>query len=365
MLSVPYRQTREEADKGTGVRRQFGVRWVWAAMLAAAVSACEENGVEPPALRFGQSGQLVVEVVTPRLSLLSPLQPPGMGELRQTLTWRSTGAWQLFESIAYRGVVGSETTTRSPGLPGTFAAAYATLVAQIQGGTQLDLFTDDLDPDPDRICPPRDPARDTLTTRVTLRIQDEIRGEERGWTRCAKGPLGSLNPAGSGSRADPHASRVIQVSRLVHNRTLGESATSVYSRSIPFATLDKGAKPGQRGLVSQVFFGGPAAGDAPDDWGDFWAWHAGGASLPDIDWSADMVVVAADGPREEAGSELEIREISAVGEGAIIQIVEFAPGDFCSPAAVVQTPFHLVIAPRTGSAIQFREVVRERVPCGL
>ncbi len=319
-------------------------------MATAAVSACGENGVAPPMLRFGQSGQLVVEVVTPQQLLPSP----GRGELRQTLTWRSTGAWQLLESIAYRGVVGSETTTRSPGLPAAFTASYATLVTQIHGAAGLDLFIEDLDPN---LNPPCDGE-----ARVTLRIQDEIRGEERSWTRCAKGPLGSLNPAGSGP--DIHASRVIQVSRLVHDRTLGDSATSVYHQSIPFATLDQGAKPGERALVSRVFFGGPDEDDAPAGWGDFWRRHAGGASLPDIDWKADMVVVAADGARQEAGSILEIRSIVAT-EGAIIHLVELAPGDFCSPAAVVETPFHLVIAPRTGSAIQFSEVALERVPCGL
>lgn len=330
---------------------KFGVPWVWAALATAAASACEENGVEPPVVRFGQSGQLVVEVATPRQS------PPsrGQGELRQTLTWRSTGAWQLVESIAYRGVAGSETITPSPGLPAAFTASYATLVTQIHGAAGLNLFIEDLDPN---LNPPCDGQ-----ARVTLRIQDELRGEEKSWTRCAKGPLGSLNPAGSGP--DIHASRVIQVSRLVHDRTLGDSVTSVYHLSIPFATLDQGAKPGERDLASQVFLGGPEAGDAPAGWGDFWRRYAGGAFAPDIDWESDMVLVAADGARQEAGSILEIREVQAIREGAIVRVVELAPGDFCSPAAVVETPFHLVIAPRTGPAIQFGEVALERVPCGL
>lgn len=333
------------------MKGRFEVSWVWAVLVTVAVSACEENGVEPPMVRFGQSGQMIVEVATPRQFLPSP----GKGELRQTLTWRSTGAWQLFESIAYRGVVGSETTIQSPGLPAAFAAAYATLVTQIHGAPGLDLFIEALDSDLDPPC--EDEAR------VTLRIQDQIRGEERSWTRCAQGPLGSLNPAGSGP--DIHASRVIQVSRFVHDRTLGDTVTSIYSLSIPFATLDQGEKPGEPALASRVFFGGPGASDAPADWRDFWGWHGGGASPPEIDWSADMVVVAADGARQEAGSILEIREILPIRDGAIVQLVEFAPGDFCSPAAVVQTPFHLVVAPRTPSTIRFTEVTRERVPCGL
>lgn len=338
---------------------KFGVPWIRVAMLTAAAAACEENGVEPPMLRFGQSGQLVVEVVTPREFPPSP----GRGELRQMLTWRSTGAWQLVESIAYRGVVGSETTTRSPGLPAAFAASYATLVAQIHGTAGLDLFIEDLDPDLDPTCDPEErETRETHRTRVTLRIQDEIRGEERSWTRCARGSLESLDTRGSGP--DINASRVIDVSRLVHARTLGGSATSVYHNSIPFATLEQGAKPGERDLASRAFFGGPDEDDAPAEWGNFWRRHVGGAALPEINWKTDMVVVAADGTRQEAGSILEIRKIVPTG-GAIIQLVELAPGDFCSPAAVVETPFHLVIAPRTGSAVQFSEVALERVPCGL
>ncbi len=319
-------------------------------MSAAALFACGEDGVGPT-LRFGQSGQLVVEVLTPRRFVPSPAE----GELRQRLVWRSTGAWQLVESIAYRGVVGSETTTRSPGLPAAFAASYATLITQIHGVVGLDLFIDDLDPTLNPTCDGQ--------ARVTLRLQDEIRSEERSWTRCALGPLAALDPARSGP--DVHASRVIQVSRFAHHRTLGDSVPSVYSLSIPFATLEQGAMAGDRGLASRVFFGGPGARDAPASWGDFWAWHAGGAPPPDIDWSVDMVVVAADGARQEAGSVLEIREILPIRDGAIIRLVEFAPGDFCSPAAVVQTPFHLVVAPRTPATIQFSEVVRERVPCGL
>lgn len=311
-------------------------------------------------LRFGQSGQLVVEVVTPK-QLLPSL---GWGELRQTLTWRSTGAWQLFESIAYRGVVGSETTTRNPGLPEAFSGSYAEMVTHIHETPGLALFIEQLDPDRDPTCLPDEPEARVRQTRVTFRIQDEIRGEEISWTRCAQeGPLGSLNQAGSGP--DPNASRVIEVSKFVHDRTLGASATSVYHHSIPFATLDQGTKPGERDLVSRAFFGGPEAGDAPAGWGNFWGRHGDGASPPSIDWKEDMVVVAADGARQEAGSILEIREIHPTLYGAIIQLVERAPGDFCSPAAVVETPFHLVIAPRTGSAIQFTEVALERVPCGL
>ena len=315
----------------------------------AAVSACDSTIVEPN-LRFGQSGQLVVAVVTPQRGLLAD------GELRQTLTWRSNGAWQLLESIAYRGEIGSEATTRSPGIPVAFVSAYAELIAHINGTGGLGLFTDSLDMGLVPVC-------DDDQARVMLRIQDEIRRQERSWTRCSRGTLGSLNPSGSGP--DLHASRVIGVSNRIHSFTLGDSATSAFHGSIPFATLDKGAKPGELEVTPRVFFGGPGANDEPGDWRDFWRWHAGGAPAPDIDWSMDMVVFAGDGARYEAGNTIEIREIEPVLDGALVRLVEFVPGDFCSPAAVVQTPYHMVVAPRTLQHVQFADLTEERVPCGL
>ena len=268
------------------MRTKRRIQWIWTLACAVGAAACD-TGMEPePNLRFGQSGQLVVDVVTPqRLRLPSS---SAEGELRQTLTWRSNGEWQLFESISYRGKIGSETITRSPGAPVAFASAYARTVVEFNGVDGLELFIDALDPtlDPDCGFP---------HARVTLRVQDEVRSQEISWSRCARGPLGSLNPAGSGP--DVHASRVILVSGFIHDRTLGDTATSAYRGSIPFATLDKGGKPGELQLSPRVFFGGPGAEDEPADWRDFWGWHAGTRSPPAVDWSTDMVLVAGDGAR--------------------------------------------------------------------
>ncbi len=327
-----------------------GTRWVWAAACLAAVSACD-NAIVEPNLRFAQSGQVAVEVLAPQRGLLAD------GELRQTLTWRSTGAWQLFESIAYRGRIGAEATTRSPGIPGAFLAAYAELILLVNG-KELDLFKGDLNPALDPSC-----ADDE--TRVTLRIQDEIRREEQSWTRCARGPLAILNPSEAGPEPREAASRLIHAVELIHDFTLGDSATSAFYRSIPFATLDKGARPGELGVVRRVFFGGPGANDEPDEWRDFWRWHAGGAPAPDIDWSMDMVVFAGDGARREAGNTIEVRGIEPVRDGALVRLVEFVPGDFCSPATVVQTPYHVVVAPKTLEHVQFADPIEERVACGL
>ena len=338
------------------MRTKRRIQWMWTLACAVGAAACD-TGMQPePNLRFGQSGQLVVDVVTPQRVRLLSSSPDG--ELRQTLTWRSNGEWQLFESISYRGRIGSETITRSPGAPVAFASAYARTVVEFNGVDGLELFIDALDPTLDPVCVyPK--------ARVTLRVQDEVRDQETSWTRCArKGPLGSLDPAGSGP--DLPASRVIQVSKFIHDRTLGDTATSAYHRSVPFATLYKGGKPGDLQLSPRVFFGGPGAEDEPADWRDFWGWLAGTRSPPAVDWSTDMVLVAGDGARYEAGNTIEVRQIEPIRDGAIVRLVEFVPGDFCSPAAVVQTPYHLVVAPRTLTRIQFSDFLLEvRVPCGL
>ena len=346
------------------MRTKSRIPWTWVLACTTAVAACEGTGVEP-VLRFGQSGQLVVDVLTPRPFFLA--SSSGEGELRQSLTWRSNGAWQLYESISYRGDIGSETTTRSPGAPVAYAAPYARVITQINGSPgingdrRIDLFIEALDPTLDPVC---DSVQ--ATSRVTLRVQDEIRRQEVGWTRCSRGPLDALDHRGATPDPDdPFANRVIIVSELIRNGTVGASARSAYHGSVPFATIGKGEKPGDRELTHRVFFGDPGADDEPADWRDFWGWHAGAAPPPDIDWSTDMVVVAGDGARYEAGNTIEIREIEPTRDGAIVKLVEFVPGDFCSPAAVVQTPYHLVVAPRTLTHVQFADLVEERVPCGL
>ena len=106
----------------------------------------------------------------------------------------SNGAWQLFESLSYRELVGDESLTRSPGTPVAFAAAYASLITQLNESEALQ-FVATLD----QVL---DPECDPPQSRVGVLIRDDARDEERRWIRCARGPLESLDPAGSGPDTD-------------------------------------------------------------------------------------------------------------------------------------------------------------------
>ncbi len=332
-----------------GVRLRAGVAGALAALVAAGCG--DDNGTQPSNLRFGQVGEIRVSVVTP-LQL-------GAGELQQVLTWRSDGAWQLYESISYRGLLGDENTIRNPGSPNAFAAAYASLITQVNETQGLKLFIETLSQEVDPDC-------GNERSRISFQIRDDVRDEEARWTRCTTGTLGSLDPRGSGPDLD--ASRVVVSSQLAREFTQGESFRSAYDLSVPFGTLDRGEDSGATINVPMAFVqeGVVTADDtAPAGWASFWRTHTRSEGPPPpVDWSREMVVIAGVGVRPEAGDSVEVRRILPVLNGTLVEVVERIPGDFCSPASRNQTPFHIVVAPRTPPTIRFAQVQKERVPCG-
>ena len=139
------------------------------------LGAC--NGGTGPAvdtLRFAQLGEI-------RIQLIQPLQL-GVGDLQQSLTWDSSGPWQLAERISYRGILGDEQVWVSEGDPDLLAAAYAQIITQLNETVGLDLFIDELDP-------LLDPPCGLTGTRVNLTPRDEGRNEEVTWRRCTTGNL--------------------------------------------------------------------------------------------------------------------------------------------------------------------------------
>ena len=293
-------------------------------------------------LRFGQLGEI-------RIQLIEPLQL-GVGDLEQVLTWGSSGPWQLTERISYRGILGDEQVRVSKGDPDLLAAAYAQIITQLNETTGLDLFIDELDP-------LLDPPCGLTGTRLNLTIRDEGRNEEVTWKRCTTGNLKNISPVGAGP--DPQASRVVQAALLMKAATLGDEFTSEYDGSVPFSTLD-------RGEDSNAQLDGPLSFGSEAGWPEFWERHTEPGQLsPAIDFEVDQVVVAAVGLRTEAGDSVEVRRILRVGVGSLTHIRERIPGDFCSPAARNQIPFHIVVAPKTPLPMVFAEILVERVSCGL
>jgi hypothetical protein len=323
-------------------------------LLGHSVTACgDDDPTQIDTLRFGQIGEVTVSVRAPLAF------GEGVGELQQILTWGSTGPWVLKELISYRGLQGDETVTRSEGDPRAYASAYASLITQLNETEGVVLFIDDLPPELPEPCLPGESV-------VAFTIWDELRQSEITWTRCTQGSLGTLETAEAGP--DLAAGRVIQAAILVRDFTQGASFTSVYVGSIPFGTLDRGEESGAQLQESMAFLSVPVGNaKTPTGWEAFWRAHVGNPTAlpPVVDWSQEMVLVAAVGIRSEAGDSVEVRRVLQAGDGSQVSLFERVPGDFCSPASRNHFPVHIVVAPRTLEPIRFSEVETERVPCGF
>jgi hypothetical protein len=334
---------------GPGKRRNTLLPLAVTAVLA--LTGCGESGTtELDNFRFGQVGEIRIQVVTP-LAGRSGL----MGELQQSLTWNSEGPWQLFESISYRGILGDAQLRSGTVDPG----GYAELIIQLNDTPGLQLFVDELDPGLDPVCEGGD-------GRISFAVRDNLRNEESRWTRCTSEVLEKLSEASAGP--DAAAARLVTASRRARDQTLGPGATYTYSGSVPFGTLDRGEVSQVSLELPIVFLGQPGPGGdtlPPSGWEQFWKDHTGSEDPPpEVAWSEDMVVVAAVGVRQEAGDSVEVHRILQVGSGTIVELHERVPGDFCSPAFQIHTPFHIVVAPLTPPGYRFSEIKVERVPCG-
>ena len=309
--------------------------------VAAGIS-CADDGTQPDDLRFGQIGRVLIEVRAPLGT--------GVGELQQTLSWRSDGPWESAERISYRGSLGDETVARSRDDPGTLARSYASWITLINDDTPVSLF---LGAD---LHPGLDPTCGQTQSRVTVRIVDAQRADSSSWTRCASGSLGSLSAEGAGP--DPTAGRVVQAVQLVRDYTVGTNFISAYFGSLPFATLDRGEQSNAPMLVPRVI-------EDAQTWTAFWDEHLGAPSVaPAVDFATELVLVAAVGTRPEAGDSVEVRAVLPVGFGTQVTLWERRSGNFCTPAARSHAPFHVVLAPQVPRPIFFAAGDVDRVPCG-
>ncbi len=318
-----------------------------AGLLGLAGLSCGDGPIDPGALRFGQVGEV-------RVSVAVPLQY-GQGWLQQVLSWQSDGSWALREAISYGERVGDESLKRNPGVPLQYADGYATLISEVNE-SRLRIL------DLDRSLAPQ---CGLAASRVTFLIRDDVREEERSWTRCANGMLTTLQTENSGP--DEHASRIVHAGIRAWRRTLGSDSVSIYVGSLPFGTLERGERTGAR-FDRPVAFrspGGAPAGEAPPGWEDFWNVHSEGARpSPAIDWEDEMVLFAVVGERDEVGDSVEVRRVLPIADGTRIVVAEQVPGDFCAPLHRPIWPYHLVVAPKTEGPVLFSQVAKERVPCG-
>lgn len=339
---------------GNGRNRRWGGRIVSVCMAATCVlgGACDPLGPGDGPLRFGQSGEIRVTIVVP-LYL-------GAGELQQVISWRSDGAWKIYEEIGYDGTKGEETLWSNPGLPFEYASMYASIIQKLNDDSGAKLVGV---PELDQIT---DPQCVGGLSRVTVSIRDASSGETRNWTRCAPGSYSNLTTQGSGP--DVVASRVIQAAIFIRNGTVGPQFNSTYAGSLPFRTVERSTLTGS-GLEKPADFrsaDGAECGDPPGGWTEFWTAHAEGreVSPPEVDWCTEMVLVAAVGERHEVGDSVEVRRVLAISDGTRFEVAERGPGDFCAPARRTSRPIHIVVAPKSPGTINFTLLPPERVPCG-
>ncbi len=330
--------------KGPPRTRRVRVPFLLAA-LALLMGGCDGETTVVPAPRFGQVGEIRVDVQLPLAG--------ESGRLDGILVWRSDGRWILAERLSFQGREGDQTLVASRRNPGELAQEYASLITQLNETPGLRLLGE-VDPSLNPSCiPPR--------SRVILTIADEARGEVIQWTRCADGSLFTFTPGGAGP--DSGAARVVTAAQLVRFFTLGDAATSAFQGTVPFGSLDVGEDSPARPIGPQAFIS--QDGRIPPEWAAFWSAHApGSGSPPEVDWDREMILLAAVGRREEAGHRVRLRRVLPVGSATQVELVEEVPGDFCSPAARVRYPFHIVVAPRGPQPVIFSDPLQERVPCG-
>ena len=318
-------------------------------------AACDPMGPGPGSLRFGSDGQV-------RVTVEVPLQG-GIGWVQQVVTWNSDGAWTLYEEIGYDSVVGDETVLRNPGLPYLYAANYSSLLqlANDNPGTRLWI-------PPDAIA-----ECGIGKTRVSILIRDNTDNEEREWARCAANANALGNLSTEGFEPDDGAARVIQIALRARDFTLGADFDGyAYTGSLPFANIERGTQPGREMDKGVLVFRSPDEGnpgDEPEGWSLFWEEHTGGdRAPPQVDWSRDMVVVAAIGMRDEVGYAVEVRRVLRTGDETRvlrtrIDAVERVPGDYCAPPERNVWPYHIVLTPKGPSAPTDFSLREEKIPC--
>jgi hypothetical protein len=98
-------------------------------------------------------------------------------------------------------------------------------------------------------------------------------------------------------------------------------------------------------------------------WGGLWArlTARSGPRLPapEVDWSREMVLVAAMGQRRSGGYAIRIESVRRAGGELVAEVVQTSPGPRCGVAAALSAPADVVIVPRSDAPVRW--TVRETV----
>ncbi len=123
-------------------------------------------------------------------------------------------------------------------------------------------------------------------------------------------------------------------------------------------------------MVREVYtgFNEPARTVVRDSrrWAEVWArTFVGRAEVPPrppIDFSREMVVVAAQGAQGSSGYDISIDRAASSDDGIAVYVTTTSPGERCVVLAVITSPVVIVRIPRSESDVRFIEDARV-LPC--
>jgi hypothetical protein len=75
----------------------------------------------------------------------------------------------------------------------------------------------------------------------------------------------------------------------------------------------------------------------------FWSALGDAGSRPSVDFTRDLIIVAAAGQQTAGGHSIEIERVTRVGAGLAIQVVETMPGPGCPTAQALTQPVDVVV----------------------
>jgi hypothetical protein len=124
------------------------------------------------------------------------------------------------------------------------------------------------------------------------------------------------------------------------------SATAVATATVLAATPWSGYTSPERRVIA-----------APADWAAAWSQiHAGRTpvpALPAVDFSRDVVILAAMGTRRSTGFSIVIDEVRVLAGTFYVRVTETSPGRNCAVGAAITAPVHAVRAPREAVSARF------------
>jgi hypothetical protein len=116
-------------------------------------------------------------------------------------------------------------------------------------------------------------------------------------------------------------------------------------------------------IVHEVYtgFGDPARFVVrdPERWAEVWNRTFAPMSevppRPAVDFSTDMILVAAQGGRGSSGYDISIDRVTSQGNAIVVDVTETSPDERCGVLTVITSPVMMVRIPVSSNPVQFVE----------